>query len=316
MKKNTVLIKFRDNLVVIGLFALAIVTAITSPTFLSTQNFTNLMYQFVALGFVALGMTYVLLGAYTDLSVAGLFSLVGVVSAMLMLQYGAIVGIIAGLIIGTLCGAFTGKLLTVVGANTQAKALFITFGMSSIYIAFALLIGKGMTFHIYDYFPICTFLGSGKVGFVAVSFIIYLIFLGILFVFEKKTYYGRAIKYMGGNATAASLCGMPVKKLKLLIYALCGLMTAVGSIMNLCRVTTANSGSGRNMETNAILSVVVGGTALAGGRGSVLRTVIGVAVVTLMANCLNLMGVSTYLQNVVKGAILVIAIWLDFRKEQ
>ena len=316
MKKNPVLIKIRDNLVLIAMLVLVIITAVISPTFLTTQNFTNLMYQFVALGFVSLGMTYVLLGAYTDLSVAGLFSLVGVIAAMVMLKYGAAAGILAGLAVGILCGAFTGRLLTVVGANTQAKALFITFGMSSIYIAVALLVGNGMTFHIYDYFPVCTFLGSGKVGFVAVSFILYLIVLAILYVFEKKTYAGRAIKYMGGNATAAELAGMPVKKLKLLIYALCGFTTAIGSIINLCRVTTANSGSGKNMETNAILSVVVGGTAMAGGRGSVLRTIIGVAVVTLMANCLNLMGVSTYMQNVVKGAILVIAIWLDFRKEQ
>lgn len=315
MQKNPLLVKVRDNLVLIAMLVLVVVTAVISPSFLTAQNFTNLMFQFVALGFVSLGMTFVLLSAYTDLSVAGLFSLVGVVAAMLMLEFGAAVGIIAGIVIGILCGALTGWLLTVVGANTQAKALFITYGMSSIYIAVALLVGQGMTFHIYDYFPVCTAIGSGKVGFVPINFIIYLVLLIILFVFERKTYYGRAIKYMGGNATAAELAGMPVKKLKVLVYALCGLTTAVGSIVNLCRVTTANSGSGKNMETNAILSVVVGGTAMAGGRGSVLRTVIGVAVVTLMANCLNLIGVSTYLQNVVKGAILVIAIWLDFRKE-
>ena len=324
MEKQNWKVTVRNNLVLIAIAVLVIITAITNRSFLTTQNFTNIMYQFVALGFVALGMTFIVLGRYIDLSVAGLFSLTSMISAIVMLNLlesmgpagAALIGILAGLALGTVCGMITGGILVVSGANTQAKALFITYGMSSIYIAVALLIGQGMTFHIYDYFPICTFLGAGKIGFVAWSFILYLIVLFALYVFEKKTYSGRSIKYMGGNADAARLCGMPIYKLRIMIYGLCGLTTAIGAIINLCRVTTANSASGRNMETNAILAVVVGGTHLTGGKGTVLRTVIGVLVVTLMANCLNIMGISSYTQNIVKGGILVLAIWLDYRNQE
>lgn len=314
MNKQKFLLIVRDNLVIFGIAILVIITAIIRPSFLTPKNFTNLMYQYIALGFVAMGMTVVILGAYIDLSVAGLFSLVSTVTAIVLPSVTAVGGVLIGVLLGALCGFLTGCLLVFVGANTSAKALFITFGMSSCYIAITLIVGHGTTFHVRNE-PFCDWLGSGKVGFIPVSFVIYLIILVIMYIFGNKTYSGRGIKYMGGNPKAAELSGIPVKRLTILAYTLCGLMTGIGGVINTCRVKSANSNIGRNMETNAILAVVVGGTSMAGGKGNVLRTVIGVSVVTLMANCMNMIGISTYLQNAVRGAILVIAVWLDYRKE-
>ncbi len=160
-----------------------------------------------------------------------------------------------------------------------------------------------------------TSIGSGTVGILSVSFLIFLVSLAALWVFHNKTYSGRSISYTGGNKVAAELSGIPIKRSVILIYTICGLMSAVGAVVLFSRITTAAPIIGKNYETNAILSVVVGGTTLKGGKGSVLRTVLGVLLITLMSNCMNLLGVSAYLQIVLKGAILVLAIWLDNRKE-
>ena len=115
--------------------------------------------------------------------------------------------------------------------------------------------------------------------------------------------------------TAAELSGIPVKRSVVLIYTISGLMAAISAVVLFSRITTAAPIIGKGYETNAILSVVVGGTTLKGGKGSVLRTTLGVMLVTLMSNCMNLLGVAPYMQVVLKGTILVTAIWLDNRKE-
>jgi ribose transport system permease protein len=126
---------------------------------------------------------------------------------------------------------------------------------------------------------------------------------------------GRNILLTGGNKEAAYLAGISIKTSVSLIFTICGLMTAMAAVVLFSRVTTASPVIGMNYETNALLSVVVGGTPIKGGKGSVLRTVLGVFLVTLMSNCLNLLGASPYMQVILKGIILVIAIWLDNRKE-
>jgi ribose transport system permease protein len=127
---------------------------------------------------------------------------------------------------------------------------------------------------------------------------------------------GRAISLTGGNKTAARLAGVNVSRAIVVIYTICGFMAGVGAIVLFSRITTAAPVIGAGYETNAILAVVVGGTTLRGGNGSVLRTVLGVLLVILMSNCLDLLNVSTYLQVTVKGAILVFAIWLDNRRAE
>ena len=119
----------------------------------------------------------------------------------------------------------------------------------------------------------------------------------------------------GGNKDAAFLAGYNIKQIMHMVYAICGGLTALGSLAMLARIGTAQSGNGTGYETDAILCVVVGGTTLKGGKGSVLRTMFGVALITLLGNCMNMLGLSTYMQTVMRGAVLVVAIWLDNRKE-
>ena len=308
-----------NYLVLVAIVLLVIITIIVEPKFLSGENLTNIMRQFGPLSFVSLGMTFVIIGGFIDLSVAGIISLVAVVTVSLIDPLGQVPALIIGIALGAFLGFLNSMVLISAGALTQAEALFITYGMSAVYSAVALIYTDGATQHmswLTGDQSVFTAIGSGTVGIVSVSFLIFLVSLGALWVFHNKTYNGRAISYTGGNKVAAELSGIPIKRSVILIYTICGLMSAIGAVVLFSRITTAAPIIGKGYETNAILSVVVGGTTLKGGKGSVLRTVLGVLLITLMSNCMNLLGVSPYLQVVLKGAILVVAIWLDNRKEQ
>ena len=307
-----------EYLVLVAIVLLVLITIIVEPNFLSGGNLTNIMRQFGPLSLVSLGMTFVIIGGFIDLSVAGIISLVAVVTVGLIDQVGQIPALIIGVLLGAGLGFINSLLILSSGAMTQAEALFITFGMSSVYSALALIYTNGATLHmtwLQTPQTVFTAIGSGMVSILSVSFVIFLVCLAILYIFQTRTHAGRSISYTGGNKVAAELSGIPVKRSVMLIYTISGLMAAIGSVVLFSRVTTAAPLIGKNYETNAILSVVVGGTSLLGGRGSVLRTVLGVLLVTLMSNCMNLLGVSPYMQTVLKGAILVTAIWLDNRKE-
>jgi len=315
---RAVQVLFRDYLVLLMIAVLVAVTAIIEPKFMSPLNLVNIMRQFGPLMMVSLGMTFVIIGGFIDLSVAGIINLVAVVTISLIQPLGQMPALLTGLGIGAACGLLNSAVILSSGALTQAEALFLTFGMSTVFSATALLYSHGSTMHFWDIKTsksIFETIGAGTLGPVSVSFVIFLAVLFLLWVFQTKTTEGRAISLTGGNKTAARLSGIGISRAIVVIYTICGLMTGLGAIVLFSRITTAAPVIGAGYETNAILSVVVGGTTLKGGKGSVLRTVMGVLLVVLMSNCLNLLGVSTYLQVAVKGAILVLAIWLDNRKQ-
>lgn len=309
----------RGNLVLLAILVLVLVTAVVEPNFLSAGNLTNIMRQFGPLSFVSLGMTFVIIGGFLDLSVAGIISLVAVVTVSLIEPLGQVGALVVGLALGAVLGFVNSRLILSCGALTQAEALFITFGMSSVYSALALLYTGGATRHMSSMegsLSIFTAIGSGTVGFVSVSFVLFIVCMLALFVVQSKTVMGRQISLMGGNREAAELSGVPVPRCLSAIFTISGLTAAIGSVVLFSRVTTASPLLGNGYETNAILAVVVGGTSMAGGKGSVLRTMVGVLLVTLLSNCMNLLGISTYMQSVMKGAILMAAIWLDNLKNR
>jgi len=308
---------FRDYLVLLAIVILVVITVVAEPKFLSAGNMTNVMRQFGPLSLVALGMTFVIIGGFIDLSIAGTFSLVAVATVSLIDPLGQVGALIAGIMIGALCGFINSMLLISSGALTQAEALFITFGMSQITGAIALMVTGGSVLNMRDLtrdYSLFQAIGQGSFGFLTISFIIFLVSLALLYFFQSKTVIGRTINLTGGNKIAARLAGRPIGLSVVMIYTLSGVMTALGAFNQFARTTTASPVMGKGFETNAILAVVVGGTTLKGGKGSVMRTVLGTLLIILMSNCLNLLGVSPYMQNVVKGIILVVAIWLDNRK--
>lgn len=318
MTLQPILNSIKNNLIIVGIAILAIVTSIVEPNFLTAGNLENIIRQFGPLIMVALGMTFVIMGGFIDLSVGGLMSLVAVVTVSLIDRLGQVGALIAGISIGLVGGLLTSFLIIKSGALKQAEALFLTYGMSVVYSALALIYtGASPVFLSYSKtsYELFTVIGSGRVGPISVSFLIFILSLLVLFVIESRTHIGRSICLTGGNMTAARLAGIPVNKSIYFMYAVSGIMAAIGAVILLSRVTIASPLMGKSYETQAILAVVVGGTALLGGKGSVLRTVIGTLLIILLSNCLNLLGVTTYIQYMLRGAILILAIWLDNRKQ-
>lgn len=308
---------FFNYLVLVAIILLVLITMLVEPNFVSYGNMTNIMRQFGPLSLVALGMTFVIIGGFIDLSVAGIFSLVAVVTLSLIEPLGQWPALLIGLLLGAFCGFINSALIITAGALSQAEALFITFGMSLVFGALALMRTGGAVLNMRDVErdkSVFEAVGQGTVGIFTVSFLLFLGLLTVLYFFQSKTIMGRAVCLTGGNKTAAGLAGLPVKKTIVIIYTLSGLMAALGAITQFSRVTTAAPVMGKGFETNAILAVVVGGTSLRGGKGSVLRTVLGTLLIILMSNCLNLLGVTPFMQNVTKGVILILAIWLDNRR--
>lgn len=308
----------RDNPIFVAIAALAIVTSIIEPKFLTADNFDNILRQFGTLIFAALGMTFVIMAGFIDLSIGGIISLVAVVTVMQIDKVGQGPAILIGLAVGLGCGLLNSLLILTAGALTQAEALFITYGMSLVYGAVALMYTQGVTqFLTYSTNDISIFnaINSGSIGPVSVSFVMFLVALAILAVIERRTYMGRTVVLTGGNKVAARLAGIPISKSVVMIYAISGLMSAIGAVVLVSRVTLADPTMGTPWMTQAILAVVVGGTALIGGRGSVLWTVFGTLLLILLNNCLNLLGVSSYIQFMLRGVILILAIWLDTAKQ-
>ena len=303
-----------EYLVCICIILLAIVTIIVQPRFLSWDNLVNIIRQFGPLSLVSLGMTFVILAGYLDLSISGTFSLVTVVTVHLITPFGQILALVAGLLLGIATGALSGTVIRLAGANRRSEALFVSFGLSLAYGALALMISGGKTQRLPAGLKLYEAIGSGGIGIISYTFILFLICMTLLYILQSKTYIGRTIMLTGGNPDASRLAGLPVNVVPILVYSLSGLMTALGSIVLFSRVTTASPTIGVGYDTNAITAVLIGGTSLLGGKGSVLRTAIGVVLITLLSNCMNLLGVTSYMQNVVKGAILIFVIWLDTRK--
>ena len=308
----------RDNPIYVAIVGLVVITSLVEPKFLTPSNFNNIILSSGTLIFAALGMTFVIMAGFLDLSIGGIISLVAVVTVTMIDQVGQGPAILIGLSVGLICGLINSGLILSSGALTQAESLFITFGMSLVYGALALMYVQGVTqFLTYSETDISIFdaINSGTVGFLSVFTFMAIICLAILLVIERRTYMGRAVVLTGGNKTAARLAGIPISKSIVMIYAISGLMSAIGAVVLVSRVTLADPTMGTPYMTQAILAVVVGGTALAGGRGSVLWTVVGVFLLVLLNNCLNLLGVSSYVQFMIWGLILIAVIWLDTVKQ-
>jgi ribose transport system permease protein len=318
VKVESAINSLKGNLILVAIAALVLFTSIVEPQFLTGDNVENIIRQFGTLIFVALGITFVIMAGFIDLSVGGIISLVAVVTVTMIDTVGQGPAILIGVSVGLVCGLLNSFLIVRSGATTLAESLFITYGMSLVFGAVALIYVQGVTqFLTYSLTDTSIFqaINNGSLGPLSVSFLLFLACLAVLYLIQRRTYLGRSIVLVGGNKTAARLAGIPVSRSIYFVYAASGVMAAIGAVVLVSRVTLASPVMGTPYMTNAILAVVVGGTALIGGRGSVLWTVIGTLLLILMNNCLDLLGVSTYVQYILRGAILIAAIWLDSTKQ-
>ncbi|MCD2493032.1 ABC transporter permease [Lacrimispora sp. NSJ-141] len=312
--KNAFFSFIKNYFVGFCIILLVVITMIYQPRFLSASNLLNIIRQLGPLSIVSLGMSFVIFAGYLDLSVAGTISLVAVVTVSLIEPLGQMGAILAGIVIGTAAGALIGAVVLVVGANRKSEALFISYGMGMAYSALALMYSGGVTQKLGENQKIFEVIGKGGWGILSVSLVIFIVCLIILQILQSMTYIGRSVMLAGGNPVASRLSGIPVNAVVVLVYTLSGLLASIGSVVLVSRVTTASPVIGKTYETNAITAVLIGGTSLKGGNGSVMRTVLGVVLISLMSNCMNLLGISSYMQSVVRGLVLILAIWLDSKR--
>lgn len=291
-----------------ALMALVIVFtlgAVFLPTFLTRLNLSAILYQYAIIGFLALGQLLVILTAGIDLSQGSQVALTSIVTAYLMARYGLAAGILGGLLSSTLLGAFNGLLV----ARTRIPPFVVTLGTLGIARGLALLISDAKPIAI----SIETFVDFGRSnlwGF-PVSAILWLSAGAALAYFLKNRRLGRHIYAIGGSEESARLSGVDVKKVKLLVYALSGFLTAVGGVIWTARLSSGSPIGGTNYEMESIAAVIVGGGSLFGGIGSVSGTLVGVLLFGVINSILNLMGISPYWQGTIKGVLILLAVALS-----
>ncbi len=297
---------------VLALAAIVVALSVIKPIFLNHTNLINVVRQISINGILAVGVTYVLLTGGVDLSLGSVVALAGVVAACFAHpgQYPTIVPIMMGVLAGALCGTANGLVVT----KGRVAPFIVTLGMMTIARGLALLICNGKP--ISNLSKEFMWLGGGDVVGIPIPILAFFIIAAVSYVFLKNIRLGRYIYAVGGNENAARASGINVDGVKLFAYAICGAMAGLAGVVLASRVTTGQPNAGVGYELDAIAAVVIGGTSLSGGVGSVGGTVLGALLMGVINNGLDLLNVSSYYQQIVKGIIIVGAVWLDQRQKE
>lgn len=293
-----------------GLFiALALVCAVLSaatPNFLTIGNLLNVVRQISLNGILAVGVTYVLLTGGVDLSLGSLVALTGVVAACFAHPgtYPVIVPVLMGVLMGTACGAVNGLIIT----RGRVAPFIVTLGMMTVARGLALVISGGKP--VSNLSRPFTQLGGDVLG-LPIPILILLAVASLSWLFLGRTRLGRYVYAVGGNEHAARASGLNVTAIKMFAYTVCGALAGLAGVVLAARITTGQPNAGVAYELDAIAAAVIGGTSLSGGTGGVGGTVLGALLMGVINNGLDLLNVSSYYQQVVKGLIIVGAVWLD-----
>lgn len=298
----------RDFGIVFALIFLMIVLSVLNSNFLSYNNIMNIVLQGSINGLLAIGMTYVVLTGGIDLSVGSIVAFSGVVSAG-MVTGDSGMPVLAAVAVGVLAGGALGFVNGFVISKLNVAPFVATLAMMTI--------ARGLTMVYSNGNPISglskefKFLGGGEILGIPVPVIILILAFIICAVVLQKTRFGRYIYAIGGNETAAHVSGIKINRAKIAVYTICGLLSGLAGVILSARVSAGLPLAGTSYELDAIAAVVIGGTSLAGGRGRLWGTLIGVLIIGVLGNGLDLLNVSSYYQMIVKGIIIVAAVLFD-----
>lgn len=312
---NKELLKKSQSL--IALFVLCLVIGIMSDKFMTTTNLWNVLRQISVNVCISVGMTLVVLMAGIDLSVGSVLAFSSAVCAGLLkngiaipsldlfIGFTVLGGVLVALLIGLMMGLFNGWVIT----KFSLPPFVATLAMLTIARGATMLYTKGIP--ISNLGANFEFIGSGwLLGIPVPVWISILVVLVVVFI-TKKTTIGRYIYAIGGNEKAAFLSGININTIKLAVYGIAGMMAAVGGILVTSRLNSAQPNAGASYELDSIAAVVIGGTSLSGGVGTVTGTVIGAAIIGVLNNGLVLLDVSPFWQQVVKGGVILLAVIID-----
>jgi ribose transport system permease protein len=298
--------RFQKLLPFLTLIVLFIALWIASPYFLTQTNLSSLVRQTAVINIMALGMTIVIISGGIDLSVGSILAMGGLVGTMAMEKGLPIwIGIAIGLGVGFLCGLLNGVLIT----QLRIAPFIVTLGTLGIFRGSTLLISGGLPVHNIP--AAFSYLGGGNL--LGVPFVLWILIacaLAVHFILEH-TRLGRYAFAIGSNPAAAVYAGIPVAFHTVSVYAIGGLLTGLAGMIEASRLMTGQPTAGSGYELQAIAAVVIGGGSLHGGEGSVVGTLIGAFIMGLLANGSDLLGISNYVQQVIIGAVIILAVAVD-----
>jgi ribose transport system permease protein len=298
--------------ILIGLVLLCVVLSVLSDSFLTSRNLFNVLRQISVNVFLACGMTMVIILAGIDLSVGSIIAVSACLSAGFITRMGmpTLLAILLSCLFGTLVGLFNG----IVISKTTIPPFIVTLATMNIGRGIARVYTSNKTIAIND--PIISYLGSGYIFGIPIHVFFIIIIVAITGFILTRTQFGRHIYAVGSNRTAAIYAGINVKKVTLSVYVIAGLFAAIGGILTASRTFTGQYSLGDGAEMDAITAVILGGTSMSGGTGTITGTVIGCIVVGVLKNGLNLLGINSSWQYVVQGVVILVAVFIDFLKKR
>ena len=287
--------------------------AFLSPHFLTADNLLNVSLQVSLTSIIAAGMTFVILTAGIDLSVGSLLACVGVVTTLLLKGNpagGFLVGILAGVGLGVFSGAIAGLFIT----RFRITPFIVTLALMTIWRGAAFIItGARPVWELPESF---SGFATARIAHIPLPSLIMLVVFALAHIVLTQTRFGRYVYAVGGNAEAARLAGIPTARILVSVYVICGGLTALSGILLASRLNSGQPNAGLMYELDVIAAVVVGGTSLFGGRGSVIGTFIGSMLIGVLRNGLNLLDVDSYVQQVVVGIVILLAVMIDQTRQR
>lgn len=296
----------KSNMTAIGgvLVLMIVLASIFSPYFLDIYNLQSLIRDLAFVGMIGIGQALLLLIGELDLSVGKIASLCGIMSGMMMVHWhmNSYLSFLLALVLGLILGCLNGLIITKLRLNSMVA----TIGMQGVYGGINLVLTKGKAItgipsdiHVF---------GKGNLGPIPFPFIFTLIVLVLVLFLVKKTKTGRYIYSIGNNKIASKILGIKVDKIRMMIYAIVGLISSLAGVLYVARLGSAQSSIGENWPMNSIAASVIGGVSLSGGIGNPAGALIGAAIISIIQNMIVLFGVNVYWQSAVSGFVVVIAI--------
>ena len=312
-RRHPVLKSVSDQLgIIIGLFLLCLFLSLYSDHFLTVRNFFNIFRQLSINMFLSCGMLLVILIAGIDLSIGSIMAVSGVLCAGFITFYDF--SCITAVILSLLCGCVIGLINGLIISSTNIPSFIITLATMNIGRGFARLYTNSTTITVdNDYF---SFIGTGYLfGRVPIQLVYIIIVVFATWFILNRTKLGRHIYATGGNALAAKFAGINTKLVAFFVFIFSSLMAAFSGIVLASRMFSGTSTAGSGAEMDAIAAVILGGTSMSGGIGTVLGTVIGVILIAVLSNGMNLLGINSSWQYIVKGVVIILAVYIDYLKK-
>ncbi|MEJ9230070.1 ABC transporter permease [Peribacillus butanolivorans] len=295
----------------LALILLFIVITVLNPSFMEPNNILNLLRQTSINALIAFGMTFIILTGGIDLSVGSILALSSALMAGMMVSgLDPILAILVGVLLGTLMGVINGILVS----KGKMAPFIVTLATMTIFRGLTLVYTDGKPITGIGDSELFQMLGRGYFLGLPVPAVVMIIAFFILWFLLHKTSFGRKTYAIGGNEKASRISGIKVDRVKVAIYGLAGTMAAIAGAILTSRLNSAQPTAGQSYEMDAIAAVVLGGTSLSGGKGRLFGTLVGVLIIGTLNNGMNLLGVSSFYQQVVKGAVILIAVLLDRKK--